>query len=272
MTNNTIQVQDQIQATDTESLFPKISIASDAEIVDYLRHSSKFAEIAALAEEEALIVKLCQHFGVEVSETEWQEEGDVFRLQHKLLGVKETTDWLEQQRITLEDWSEGIKLKLLTKKLKEYLFGANVDLHYIANRDQYQQVALSQILVLDLETATTIKKSLLADPTSFCALALEHSQGKQSHAHGGFLGVLYVSQLAPEIGQAIAEGMAKPIAECTQRGIAKMPQGAIIGPVQTKLGYHLLRVEKWFPSVMSESVREEIFNTLWRLWLREQHS
>jgi parvulin-like peptidyl-prolyl isomerase len=263
MTNNTIQIQDQIQATDTESLFPKISTASDVEIVDYLRHSAKFAEIAASAEEEALIVKLCQHFGIEVNETEWQEEGDVFRLKHKLLGVKETTNWLEQQRITLEDWSEGIKLKLLTKKLKEYLFGANVDLHYIASRDQYQQVALSQILVLDLETATTIKQSLLADPTSFCALALEHSQGKQSHTHGGFLGVLYVSQLAPEIGQAIAQRGQSPI--------AKTPPGGIIGPVQTKLGYHLLRVEKWFPSVMSESVREEIFNTLWQLWLREQH-
>jgi parvulin-like peptidyl-prolyl isomerase len=262
MTNNTIQIQDQIQETDTESLFPKISTASDAEIVDYLRHSAKFAEIAASAEEEALIVKLCQHFGVEVNESEWQEEGDVFRLKHKLLGVKETTDWLEQQRITLEDWSEGIKLRLLTKKLKEYLFGANVDLHYIANRDQYQQVALSQILVLDLETATTIKQSLLADPTSFCALALEHSQGKQSHTHGGFLGVLYVSQLAPEIGQAIAQSGGHPI--------FKTPPGKIIGPVQTKLGYHLLRVEKWFPSVMSESVREEIFNTLWQLWLREQ--
>jgi len=260
MTNNTVQVQDKIQdriqEADTELLFPKISAANDAEIVNYLRHSSKFAEIAALAEESALIVKLCRHFGLEVSETEWQEEGDVFRLKHKLFGVEETTKWLEQQRISLEDWSEGIRLKLLTKKLKEHLFGANVDLHYIANREQYQQVALSQILVLDRETATTIKQSLLADPTSFCALALEHSQGKQSHTHGGFLGVLYVSQLAPEIGQAIAN----------------TATGEIIGPVQTKLGYHLLRVEKWFPSVMSESVREEIFNTLWQLWLREQES
>lgn len=256
MTNNTIQIQDQIQETDTELQLPKISTANDAEIVDYLRHSSKFAELANLAEEDALIVKLCQHFGVEVNETEWQAEGDVFRLQHKLFGVEETTNWLAQQRITLEDWSEGIKQRLLTKKLKEHLFGANVDLHYIANRDQYQEVALSQILVLDHEAATTIKQSLLADPTSFCALALEHSQGKQSHTHGGFLGVLYISQLAPEIGQAIADA----------------PTGTIIGPIETKLGYHLLRVEKWFPSVMSESVREKILNILWQLWLREQDS
>jgi parvulin-like peptidyl-prolyl isomerase len=256
MTNNTIQIQDQIQETDTELLFPTISTANDAEIVDYLRHSSKFAEIAALAEEEALIVKLCQHFGIEVNEAEWQAAGDAFRLQHKLLGVEKTTKWLEQQRITLENWSEGIKRRLLTKKLKEYLFGANVDLHYIANRDQYKRVALSQILVLDHESATTIKRSLLEDQTSFCALALEHSQGKQSHTNGGFLGILYLSQLVPEIAEAIAN----------------TATGTIIGPIKTKLGYHLLRVEKWFPTEMSESVREEIFNTLWRLWLREQQS
>jgi parvulin-like peptidyl-prolyl isomerase len=256
MTNNTIQIQDQIQETDTELLFPTISTANDAEIVDYLRHSSKFAEIAALAEEEALIVKLCQHFGIEVNEAEWQAAGDAFRLQHKLLGVEKTTKWLEQQRITLENWSEGIKRRLLTKKLKEYLFGANVDLHYIANRDQYKRVALSQILVLDHESATTIKRSLLEDQNSFCALALEHSQGKQSHTNGGFLGILYLSQLAPEIAEAIAN----------------TATGTIIGPIETKLGYHLLRVEKWFPTEMSESVREEIFNTLWRLWLREQQS
>ena len=256
MTNNTIQIQDQIQKTDIESPFPTISTANDAEIVDYLRHSCKFTEIAALAEEEALIVKLCQHFGVEVTETEWQEEGDAFRLQHKLFGVEETTNWLKQQRITLEDWSEGIRLKLLTKKLKEYLFGANVDLHYIANRDQYRRVALSQILVLDSETAITIERSLKENQNSFCALALEYSQGKQSHTNGGFLGILYVSQLVPEIAEAIANTAA----------------GTIIGPIKTKLGYHLLRVEKWFPIEMSESVREEIFNTLWRLWLREQQS
>lgn len=256
MTNNTIQIQDEIQETNTESPFPTISTANDAEIVDYLRHSCKFAEIATLAEEEAFVVKLCQHFGIEVNETEWQGEGDIFRLQHKLLGIEETTKWLEQQRITLEDWSEGIKLRLLTKKLKEYLFGANVDLHYIANRDQYQRVALSQILVLDRETATTIQRSLLADQTSFCALALEHSQGKQSHTNGGFLGILYLSQLVPEIAKAIANSAT----------------GTIIGPIQTKLGYHLLRVEKWFPTEMSESVREQIFNTLWQIWLREQQS
>ena len=250
MTNSTIAIPE----TDSNSLLPTISPVTDAEIIDYLRHSYRFAEIAKSAEEAALIVKLCQHFDIKVSDEEWQAAGDAYRLEHKLLGVKETTNWLEQQRISLEDWSEGIKLELLTNKLKEHLFGVDVDGHYLNNRNNYKRVALSQILVLDRETALEVKRSLLSEKTSFCALALEYSKGKQSHTNGGFLGILYLSQLAPEIAEAIENTSA----------------GEIIDPIKTELGYHILRVEKWFLPEMSELVRAEILNTLWQMWLKEQ--
>ena len=252
MTNNTIE----IPKANANSLFPTISPVTDKELVDYLRHSCKFADLATLAEEEAFIVKLCQHFDIQVSDEEWQAAGDAFRLEHKLLGVKETTDWLDRQRITLENWSEGIRLRLLSKKLKEYLFGANVDAHYISNRDQFKRVALSQILVLDRETASEVMHLLSEEKTSFCALALKYSRGKQSNTNGGFLGVLYVSQLAPEIAKAIAN----------------TPVGIVIDPIQTELGYQIIKVEQWFPTEMSEPVREEILNTLWRVWLREHQN
>jgi parvulin-like peptidyl-prolyl isomerase len=227
----------------------------DAEILQYLRHSYKFAEIYNLAAETALVVKLCEQLGIQVTDQEWQAAGDTFRLEHKLLGIQETQDWLQQQRISVEDWSEGIKLQLLKQKLIEHLFGANVDMHYISNRDQYRRVALSQILVLDREQALAIMRSLKEDHASFCALALEHSQGKQSHFNGGFVGVRYLSEFMPEIIEAISD----------------VPVGEIIGPIQTKLGYHIVRVEKWFPTQMNESVREQILSTLWQVWLKEQH-
>lgn len=250
MIENTLE----IPTTETQTSFPTISPVTDRELMDYLHQSYQFAEIAAAAEEQVLIVKLCQHFGIEISDAEWQQAGDAFRLKHKLWGVKETNNWLEQQRISLEDWSEGIKIQLLTQKLKEHLFGANVDNHYISNRDRYQRIALSQILVLDRPTADEIMRSLSAEPTSFCALALQHSQGKQSHTNGGFLGVLYLSQLAPEIANAVAEA----------------PSGIVVEPIQTAVGYHILRVEQRFPPSMNESVRNEILNNLWRIWLKEQ--
>jgi hypothetical protein len=131
-----------------ESGLPEISPATDAEILAYLRRSHKIAEIAASAEHEALILALCEQRSITVSEEELQAAGNEFRLKHKLLGASETLSWLSEQRITVEDWTQGIRVALLIKNLKEHLFGASVDGHYLSNRKDYRRIAFSQILVV----------------------------------------------------------------------------------------------------------------------------
>ncbi len=241
------------QTLESEKLtLSEIYPATEAEIVTYLRHSHKFAEIAALAEQNALILALCERIGIKVSDEEWQAGGDAFRLKNKLWGVSETQAWLSQQRISLDEWSEGIKVQLLAKKLKEHLFGATVDGIYMSNRDQYRRVALSQILVLELAEALKIIQTLQEENISFCALALEYSKGKQSQENGGFMGIRFLAELSPEIQQEISEAK----------------EGEVIGPIQTKLGYHILRVEKWFPHQLNESAREQILESLFQPWLQ----
>ncbi|AOY84125.1 peptidylprolyl isomerase [Moorena producens JHB] len=244
------------QTTETleKPLLPKTSPATDADIIAYLRRSRKFGEIASFAEQDALILDLCEELSITVSDQEWQAAGDAFRVEHKLLGVTETNSWFSQQRITVEEWSEGIKVQLLTKKLKEHLFGEAVDGDYISNRENYRRVALSQILVLDLAQALKIVKALRYDNASFCALALEHSKGKQSQENGGFVGIRFLAELSQDIA----------------KGIYEAKEGEVIGPIQTKLGYHILRVEKWFPTELNESVREAILEFLFQNWLQEQ--
>ena len=233
---------------------PKISPATDAEIVAYLRRSGKVAEIAVQVEQENLMLELCEQFNITASDDEWQAAGDAFRLEHQLLGITETQAWLEKQRISVEEWSQGIKVSLLTTKLKEHLFGMLVDSHYIANRDSYRRVALSQVLVTELSEAVRLVRSLQENSASFCTLALTHSKGKQSQENGGFVGVRFVSELAQEISQAIADAQ----------------EGEVVGPVQTKLGYHVLRVEKWFPTELNEAARKQILTSLFQVWLHEQ--
>lgn len=236
-----------------EFALPEISPATDEEIIAYLRRSCKMAEIAALAERDALISGICDQFGITVSDEELQAAGDTFRLEHRLVGASETLKWLFGQRITVEDWSEGIRVSLLTKKLKELLFGATVDAHYMNNRNNYRRVALSQILVGDLTDAQKIAHAIREEYTSFCALALEYSKGKQSKENGGFAGICFLSKLMPEIAQAVD----------------KAKEGEVVGPIQTKIGYHIIKIEKWFPSELSESVREAIFGSLFQAWLQE---
>ena len=251
-------MQETLEAMQLKSVqksgLPEISPATDADILAYLRRSHKIAEIAALAEHEALILALCEQRGITVSEEELQAAGNEFRLKHKLLGTSETLAWLQEQRITVEDWTQGIRVALLIKNLKEHLFGASVDSHYLSNRKDYRRIALSQILVRDLTDALKIVSKLQEDKAAFCALAIEYSKGQQSKEKGGFAGIHFLSKLMPEVAQAISEATA----------------GEVIGPLQTKLGYHIIKIEKWFPVELNESVREEILESLFRAWLREQ--
>jgi hypothetical protein len=114
---------------------------------------AKLAEVAAQVEYNALILKLCEKFDITISDEELQAAGNEFRRSHNLLSASETQNWLTQQRITAEDWTEGIRIKLLEQKLKEHLFGEQVDSDYLNNRKEYKRVALSQILVQDLTDA-----------------------------------------------------------------------------------------------------------------------
>ena len=230
---------------------PKVEPATNEAIANHLRYTCKIAEIAALAERDALVIKACEELGIVVSDEELQASGNAFRMKHKLLGASETLAWLERQRITPEDWTQGITIKLLTQKLKEHLFSDAIDGHYLSYREEYRRAAFSQILVAELPEALQIAQTLREGKASFAAMAIEHSKAQPSSQHGGFVGIRFLSNLMPEIKEAITD----------------VQEGAIIDPVKTHLGYHILRIEKWFAPSLNESVREEILEILFQTWL-----
>lgn len=250
LTSRVVGDQEEEHHKETLTLVP-VTPATDAEILAYLRRSGKLTEIAALAERDVVILTICEQLGITISDAEWQAAGDAFRLERQLWGTSETLAWLKQQRLKIQEWSQGIRVALLEKKLKQHLFGATVDSTYISNQHNYRRVALSQILVFDLTTAEKIVQTLQAGSASFCASALEYSQGKLSQGNGGFVGLRFLVELLPEIVTAITD----------------TEEGEVIGPIQTKLGYHILRVEKWFSSELNQSVREQIMDMMFKVWL-----
>ncbi|BAY12297.1 peptidylprolyl isomerase [Calothrix sp. NIES-2098] len=248
-------MQEVLEQTELQETIPEIHPATDDEILAYLRSYGKIAEVAAQVEYNTHILKFCEKFDITVSDEELQAAGNEFRRSHNLLSASETQTWLDRQRMTAEDWTEGIRVKWLEQKLKEHLFGEQVDSDYLNNRKQYKRVALSQILVQDLNDALKIFQALQKENASFCALALEYSQGKQSKDKGGFVGVHFLPKLMPEVAEAIANAN----------------EGEVVRPIQTKLGYHIIRIEKWFPVHLNESLREELIDSLFQAWLRERN-
>jgi parvulin-like peptidyl-prolyl isomerase len=224
---------------------------TDKEIADYLRYTCKIAEIAMLSEQDAKVIKACEEFGIVITDEELQAAGNEFRFKNKLSGASETFAWLERQRISIDDWTQGIRVQLLTRKLKNHLFADSLDSHYLTNREEYHRAAFSQILVSELPEAWQIVQKLRSGQASFCAMALEHSTAQISRKQGGFVGVRFLSTLMSEIKEAIT-------------GVA---EGEIIDPIKTHLGYHVLRIEKWFPPTLNEAIREEILEIFFQRWL-----
>ena len=240
--------------TKPEFTFPEISSATDADIIAYLRQSCKMAEIATLTERNSLILKVCENLGITVPDEELQTAGNTFRMENRLLEANATLAWLSQQRITVEDWTQGIRVTLLTKKLKEHLFGEAVDNHYLQNRNDYKRVAFSQILASNLEDALKVIRAIREENASFCVLALEYSKVKQAKENGGFIGDRFLTELMPEIAKAVSEAK----------------EGEVLAPIQTKFGYHVLKIEKWFPVELNESIRERIMDSLFQAWLQNK--
>ncbi len=89
-----------------------------------------------------------------------------------------------------------------------------------------ERVWLRQILVGSLNEARDVLRRLGPDPRAFDTLARDLSKGPEA-AIGGYMGVFEPGQLPPEL-----EGPA-----------FSLPEGATSEPVQTALGYHVLRVE-----------------------------
>jgi peptidyl-prolyl cis-trans isomerase C len=89
-----------------------------------------------------------------------------------------------------------------------------------------ETVTLRQILVGTLNEARDVRRRLGRDPKAFDAIARSQSKGVESVA-GGYMGRFERGQLPPEL-EAVAFAQ---------------PEGGASEPVETALGYHVLRVE-----------------------------
>jgi parvulin-like peptidyl-prolyl isomerase len=84
-------------------------------------------------------------------------------------------------------------------------------------------------------------------------LALEYSKGRQYKKNSGFLGIRFLAELMAEMIQSVSEAKA----------------GEVLEPIVTKLGYHIIKVDKWFSVQLDESLREQVLESVFQLLLQE---
>jgi parvulin-like peptidyl-prolyl isomerase len=221
------------------------------EIVGYLKKNLQFKEVCQAILTQKIIAQTALEREIVVSSEEIQAEADRLRRDLRLERATDTLAWLSEQQITVEDWEAGICDRLLTQKLKETLFGKQVESFFAQNRLNFEQVILYQILVPYEHVAREVFYQTEEREISFYEAAHLYDMDSKRRYQCGYEGAVYRWNLKPEI--AAAAFGATP--------------GEVVRPVQTDQGFHLLLVEEFLPAQLTAEIREEILSTLFREWL-----
>lgn len=104
------------------------------------------------------------------------------------------------------------------------------------------QVKARHILVKEKADADAILTAVKADPSKFSQLASEKSVDGGSAKEGGDLGWFEKNRMVPEFAEAAFAG----------------EKGAIVGPVQSKFGWHIISIDDKRDAVPVEEVSDKI--------------
>jgi len=126
---------------------------------------------------------------------------------------------------------------------------AEVERYYRDHADEFhvpETVTVRQILVSTLNEARDLKRRLLRDDKAFDTLARTRSKGPEAQV-GGYMGTFERGQLPRELEEAAFA----------------LPPGRTSPPIETSLGYHVLKVD-------SRQPERELGLDEARSWIRER--
>ncbi|HIK09415.1 MAG TPA: peptidylprolyl isomerase [Oscillatoriaceae cyanobacterium M33_DOE_052] len=224
------------------------------EIASFLKKELRLKEVYQHILHRQIIEKAAAERGLTVTEAEIQAEGDNFRFQNRLEKAADTLGWLADQMISVEEWEEGIRDRLLAQKLSDALFAKEVEKFFAQNRLDFDQILLYQIVVPYERVAKELYYQIEEQEISFYEAAHLYDLDDRRRQNCGYEGKIYRSSLKPEVAAAIFS--------------AKL--GEIVGPLKTEQGYHLFLVEDFIGAELTKEVQREIKERMFQQWLASE--
>lgn len=186
-----------------------------------------------------------EDFDVEV--TDEDVDALVAEAAEQVGGMDALEEQLASSGQTLEIFRQSQRVTSLRSQITEALLAEepltdeDVRAEYEARAAQFEQVSASHILVPTEAEAQAVLDRLEAGE-DFADLATELSQDPGSAQAGGSLGLAPRGSYVPEFEDAIWSGPAEP--------------GAVIGPVQTQFGFHVIRVDEFVVTPEAEAIEQ----------------
>lgn len=161
--------------------------------------------------------------------------------------------WLQSQNLTIEQVQEFAVQPLRLEKFKTAAFNPKVETYFFSRKTHLDQVVYSLIRTQDPGLAQEIYFRISEGEQSFPELAREYSQGPEART-GGLLGPVPLSQPHPAIAKLLS--VSQPGQLWTPRPLAEW--------------FVIIRLEKFIPARLDDSMRRQLIDELFENWLKEQ--
>ncbi len=203
---------------------------------------------------ELLIEDEAKKQKIDVSEKELSEKFD--EIKNQFVDEENFNNWLNSQGINLEEFKNQLRLTLLQDKLivkakNIKVTDKEINDFFEQNRDKLgtpEQIRCRHILVKTKEQADDLLVALSAG-ADFSVMAKAKSEDPASKDRGGDIGFFTKGMLLPEFEEVAF----------------KLKVGEISQPVQTKLGFHIIKLEEKKPAQpakLDKDMKKRIKNIL----------
>ncbi len=213
--------------------------------------------LLAVAARDLIIRNVIRDRGLSVSNDELQAAADDFRRARKLERAVDTHHWLKERDWSIERLELHLERQLLHEKLIDDVATEDaIRQHFAEHRRAYDQAAIAHLVVDDRAVAEELISQIHEDGADFEALVRQHSVDTTTNQNGGKLGLTNRLSMLPLI----------------ESHVFAASEGQVIGPFETRNGFHLIRIERLISGQLDGSVREAIRQDVFESWLQDQIS
>lgn len=176
-----------------------------------------------------------------------------FMNQYQLTAPEAKQAWLTGNGISQAELEEIAVRPLKLEKFKQATWSNKVENYFVTRKSHLDQVVYSLIRTKNPGLAHELYFRISEGETTFADAAREHSEGPESRS-GGMLGPVPLSQPHPAISKLLS--VSQPGQLWTPRPLAEWMV--------------VIRLEKFVPAQLDESMRRRLVDELFENWVREQ--
>lgn len=204
--------------------------------------------------ESAVIEQAAQHDGITISEHEIDATAAEFCRRNGIHSDVARRAWLEGQGLTELDFRRLVRHEVLAAKVKDHVTAGQVERFFAERKADFDYAVVSHIMVDDPSLAELIRRQADNREADFRMLAIRHNTDPATAESAGFLGPVVRSQLDPAMQQAV---------------FAATP-GQVVGPVRTRLGWHVVKVWSVSNASLEGETRETVADIVFDAWLAKE--